>query len=184
MNHFNQYGYYLLADFFTQEEVDSMYIGGGFYTDAIMDEIYKTASVRLEGLLDTDLLPNFHKGQTYGANDKEDIHSKKDLACEIALTFTIAHSDSNWPLVLDTSKGLKIIHTRPGDALLYKGCELLQMREQNTFNDFQLQHSMYWNDLNSEVGSFMKHFDLDHRLNMNLDLNEFKNGDNLPLWDN
>jgi hypothetical protein len=30
----------------------------------------------------------------------------------------------------------------------------------------------------------MKHFDLDHRLNMNLDLNEFKNGDNLPLWDN
>ena len=176
MNHFYEFGYYLLYDFFKQEEVNLMYSDPTY-----LDDVFSIAQNRLEGLLDTELLANYHQGTTYKADDKVEA-TVLHAPCEIALTFTIAHSKDNWPIFLDTSKGEKKIHTNPGDALLFKGCDIFHHREPNTYNDLQIQHSMYWNNLNSQLGSFLRHFSQEDRCSFNFNMNEPE--DNLPIWTN
>jgi hypothetical protein len=185
MNHFHKYGYYLLSDFFTQEEVDGMYKADLANDNLTISEIYKTAQVRLEGLLDTDLLPNFYQRDFYRDNEVEE-ERVETASCEITLTFTVANNGKNWPIALNTSKGIKYISTDPGDALIYRACDIPNSRVRNTFNDMQIQYNMFWNDVNSEIGSYLRHFNQDQRINMDFNLNEIRNqsGDKLPLWDN
>ena len=176
MNHFYEFGYYKLVDFFSQDEIDRMYS-----EPESLDWAFDIAQTRLEGLLDTDLIQNYQEGVTYKEGNKVN-HTVLPAPCEIALTFTIAHSKDNWPVLLDTSKGVKEIHTNPGDALLFKGCDIFHSREPNTYNDFQIQHNMYWNNLNSELGSFLRHFNKEDRCSFNFNMNERE--DELPTWTN
>lgn len=183
MNHFYEYGYYLLSDFFTQEEVNKMYDVYITKDDSYMSKMFIVAQDRLEGLLDTKLLPNYHTGEIYRDDKTIDDHVS-GAPCEIALTFTIAHNGKNWPIILNTRKGLKSIITKPGDALIFKGCDIPYSREINTFNDMQIQYYMYWNDINSELGSFLRHFTKEERCKMQFNLNDINDGEMLPLWNN
>lgn len=177
MNHFDQYGYIVLHDFFSEDELANMYDESGTTNPEIID----AATKRLEGLLDTKLLTNHQKRQVYTKDDTLEYHVD-GAACEYALTFTVSQTGDHWPLVIRAVKGDKVVETKSGTAVLYCANMLPHWRPENN-TDNQVQGYMYWNDLNTELGSFMQHFELEQRLNIT-SFDEFKTEGKLPVWHN
>jgi hypothetical protein len=174
MNHFEQYGYIVLHDFFSEDELANMHDELGVTNP----EIIELATKRLEGLLDTKLLINHQVRRVYTKDDEVEYHVNR-AACQYALTFTVSQSGDHWPIVFRAVKGDKVVDTKPGTAVLYCANWLPHWRPDNN-TDKQVQGYMYWNDLNTELGSFMQHFELEQRLDV-ISFDEFKEEGKLPV---
>lgn len=166
MNHLQEYSYIVLHDFFTSEEVESMQQGG------ITREQIDAAQSRLEALLDTTLLYNY--SDIVGI---EGFKGTDNAACELTLSFAIKGSSS---VTLDTLKGERKVVLDSETALLFNASTIPHIYK---CEEEDIYGTIHWNDTNTEVGSFMKHFELDKRLEIT-DFNTFKMEGRLPIWHN
>ncbi len=109
------------------------------YGDPIMDTLLSISLEQMETLTAIDLVPtySYHRLYTQGTELKR--HSDRP-SCEISTTLCLGYDNSNidasvypdwsWPMFVKEKDGKEIaINMKPGDMIIYRGCELEHWRE-------------------------------------------------------
>lgn len=83
---------------------------------------------QLEAVLEEKLLPTYTYARIYGHGDVLPEHVDRD-ACELSLTLNL-EADEVWPIQLRAPDGKVVsVRQKPGDALVYLGCQLPHWRD-------------------------------------------------------
>ena len=101
----------------------------------------------MEKAIKLKLYPSYTYARIYKKGDELKRH-KDRFSCEISTTLNLGGND--WPIYLEPSgkenkKGKKV-NLKPGDMLIYKGCEVEHWREKFKGNEC-VQVFMHYNDL-------------------------------------
>ncbi len=109
------------------------------YGDPIMDTLLNLSLEQMQTLTGRDLVPtySYHRLYTLGTDLKR--HSDRP-SCEISTTLCLGYDNSNvdaskypdwdWPMFIKEPNGQEIpVHMKPGDMIIYRGCELEHWRE-------------------------------------------------------
>ena len=111
------------------------------YGDPAFDTLLKIKTPVLAKILGLKLLPtySYHRLYTKGA---ELLKHTDRPSCQISSTMTLGYnSDYNWPMCV----GDKKIELKPGDCIIYRGCEVEHWREKFTGTN-HAQVFFHWNE--------------------------------------
>ena len=134
-----------------QNEIDEQRVGtftdsqapGSFslYGDPIFDSLILLAKSKMEFLTNKKLVPTYSYHRLY-VTDAELKRHKDRESCEISATLCLGYDNSNldnsydnwnWPMFVNKKgeegqKGTPI-HMKPGDIIIYRGCDIEHWRE-------------------------------------------------------
>ena len=109
------------------------------YGDPIMDTLLSLSLEQMQTLTGKELVPtySYHRLYTNGTELKK--HSDRP-SCEISTTLCLGYDVSNvdankypdwdWPMFIKEKDGTEMpVHMKPGDMIIYRGCELKHWRE-------------------------------------------------------
>ena len=122
------------------------------YADIVMETLLERIKPVMEKNTGLKVLPTYSYARIYKKGDILKRHKDRP-SCEISTTINLG--GDSWPIYLEPSgekgkEGIKI-DLRPGDMLIYRGCELEHWRE--TFEgDNCGQVFLHYNDANSSEG--------------------------------
>lgn len=111
-----------------------------FYKDPIMQSISNTKREMVEEAFNTKLSSThtFWRCYTYGS----ELGKHKDRpSCEYSVTLFIGSDGKDWPIFMDGEP----LYLNPGDAVVYKGCELEHWREPYE-GDYHMQVFLHYVD--------------------------------------
>ena len=100
------------------------------YGDPVMETLLVKVLPEMEKQTNLKLIPTYSYARIYKKGDELKRH-KDRFSCEISTTMNLGGDD--WPIYLEPSgetnkKGIKV-DLKPGDMLVYSGCELEHWRE-------------------------------------------------------
>ena len=135
------------------------------YGDPIMDTLLNLSLEQMQTLTGKELVPtySYHRLYTTGT----DLKRHKDRpSCEISTTICLGYDNSNvdaskypdwdWPIFVKEKNGKEIpIHMKPGDMIIYRGCELEHWREPLWANN----HAQVFLHYNEKDGEYDVPFD-------------------------
>jgi len=109
------------------------------YGDAIMDTLLSLSLEQMHTLTGYNLTPTYSYHRLYTKGTELEIHKDRP-SCEISTTLCLGYDNSNidvskypdwdWPLFIKEKNGDETpIHMKPGDMIIYRGCELKHWRE-------------------------------------------------------
>jgi hypothetical protein len=112
---------------FGDDQVPNTY---SHYADILMETLLQKVKPILEKNINKKVIETYAYCRVYKKGDILARH-KDRFSCEISATLALG-SDKEWPIYLDPSgeignKGIEII-LKPGDMLVYRGCELEHWR--------------------------------------------------------
>ena len=138
-------------NFLDENGIDSdQYIDGRFdddqapgdfskYGDPIFDTLLSLSLEQMQTLTARDLIPtySYHRLYTQGTELKK---HKDRPSCEISTTLCLGYDNSNvdaskypdwdWAMYIKEKNGTEVpIHMKPGDMIIYRGCEIDHWRE-------------------------------------------------------
>ena len=120
------------------------------YADPVMETLLTKMIPTLEKHTGLDLIPTYSYARIYKMGDKLNRHKDRD-SCEISTTLHLGGNP--WSIYLEPSgkEGLKgkEVNLKPGDMLVYKGCEVEHWRETFTGKECA-QVFLHYNDKKSE----------------------------------
>lgn len=109
------------------------------YGDPLMDTIMLMGKQTIEQQIGMQLIPNYTYWRLYQHKDILARHIDRP-SCEISATLCIGYNNDNvdkikypdydWPLFVETAEEKQLpIHLKPGDMIIYRGCEIVHWRE-------------------------------------------------------
>ena len=127
------------------EDLDGMFTDhqapGDFskYGDPIFDTLLSLSLAKMEELTGKQLVPTYSYHRLYTTGTELKRHSDRP-SCEISTTICLGYDVSNvdtnvypdwdWPMFIKEKSGEEIpVHMKPGDMIIYRGCELEHWRE-------------------------------------------------------
>jgi len=123
------FGYYETEN----EQVANTY---SHYSDVAMETLLLKCQPKMEEATKLKIYPAYTYARIYKKGDELKRH-KDRFSCEISTTMNLGGDD--WPIYLEPSgeKGMKGIKVdlKPGDMLVYSGCELEHWREKFKGNE-------------------------------------------------
>jgi len=171
MTKFQTDGYVIVRGFFESQEIDtvSRYLentinrypennqvgSDGFasnkisrYADPLMEVVLRNSLSEVEAATDLKLDPTYSFTRVYQKGDELKPHVDRP-ACEISVTLHIATVGKPWPIYMKTPGKEPIAHyLEPGDACIYKGCEVTHWRDKTVDTDFNVQVMLHYVDKN------------------------------------
>ncbi len=119
------------------------------YGDPIMESLLCNKKSKMEELTGLSLLPTYSFWRMY--TKFADLSAHKDRpSCEISVTVNIGSDGTEWPIFIED----KAIDLKPGDGVIYLGCDLTHWR--NEFQgDWCAQTFLHYVDAN---GLYADHF--------------------------
>jgi hypothetical protein len=119
----NMFGFYETKT----EQVENTYSS---YSDIAMETLLLKCQPEMEKVTGIKLYPAYSYARAYKKGDSLKRHTDR-FSCEISTTMNLGGDD--WPIYLEPSgkKGKKGVRVdlKPGDMLVYRGCELEHWRE-------------------------------------------------------
>ena len=129
------------------------------YGEPIMDTLLSLSIEQMQTLTGMDLTAtySYHRLYTMGTELKK--HRDRP-SCEISTTICLGYDNSNidantypdwnWPMFVEDKNGKEIpIHMKPGDMIIYRGCELKHWREPLLANN-HAQVFLHYNEKGGE----------------------------------
>jgi hypothetical protein len=170
MTEFQTNGYVLVKGFYKPEELDtiSRYLenvlkrypennqGGklgdssqfSWYADPLVEVILKNAVPDVEAATGLKLDPSYSFTRVYQKGDELKPHVDRP-ACEISVTSHIATVGKPWPIYMKAPGKEPTVHyLEPGDACIYKGCEVTHWRDKAVDTDINVQVMLHYVDKN------------------------------------
>ena len=109
------------------------------YGDPIMDTLLSLSLEQMQTLTGKELVPTYSYHRLYTTGTELKKHSDRS-SCEISTTLCLGYDVSNvdaskypdwdWPMFIEEPNGQEIpVHMKPGDMIIYRGCELNHWRE-------------------------------------------------------
>jgi len=128
------------------------------YSNIAMETLMLKCQPKMEKVTGLKLQPSYSFARIYKKGDELKRH-KDRFSCEISTTMNLGGDD--WPIYLEPSgeegkKGIKV-DLKPGDMLIYRGCELEHWREKFKGKEC-IQVFLHYNDIKTK-GSKQNLFD-------------------------
>jgi alkylated DNA repair dioxygenase AlkB len=102
---------------------------------------YQNAVEQHTGLL---LYPTYSYCRVYQGGDKLVSHLDR-LACEVSVSINIACTKDSWPFWIKyKNKASEQINLKPGDAVIYKGCEARHWRDELPKGSINVQLMLHY----------------------------------------
>ena len=118
------------------------------YGDFLMESLMLAKKKRMEQETGLNLDPTYSYWRLYTNN--ADLAAHKDRpSCEISVTVMLGSSGEPWPIFMDG----KSINLKPGEAIVYLGCELEHKRE-NFVGDWHSQVFLHYVDVNGPFADY------------------------------
>ena len=127
-NYFTDEKYYNLTGSWGDSQVPDAY---SHYSDIVMETLLLKVHPIMEKITKLKLYPAYSYARIYNKGNVLKRHTDR-FSCEISTTMNLGGDD--WPIYLEPSgkkgmKGVKI-NLKPGDMLVYRGCELEHWRDE------------------------------------------------------
>lgn len=136
------------------------------YADPMMDTLLVNSTPMIEEFTGLDLDPNYSYWRLYQKDNVLERHRDRE-SCEVSVTLCLGYNNSNvdydkypnynWPMFVeskDRPEGLPI-SLNPGDAIIYRGCDVEHWRERF----LGLNHSQVFLHYNDKMGEFREMYD-------------------------
>lgn len=119
------------------------------YSNIVMETLLLKCQPKMEEITKLKLYPAYSYARIYKKGDI--LHKHKDrFSCEISTTMNLG--GDGWPIYLKpfkkASKDIKVI-LKPGDMLVYRGCDLEHWREEFTGNQC-VQVFLHYNNVKTQ----------------------------------
>ena len=109
------------------------------YGDPIFDTLLSLSLEQMQTLTGKELVPTYSYHRLYTTGTELKRHQDRP-SCEISTTLCLGYDVSNvdaskypnwdWPMFIKEKDGTEIpVHMKPGDMIIYRGCELEHWRE-------------------------------------------------------
>jgi hypothetical protein len=171
MTDFQTNGYMVVKGFYKPEELDtisrylqnslnrypennySLISNDGFssicwYADPLIELILKNSLPDVEAVTGLQLDPTYSFTRVYQKGDELTPHVDRP-ACEISVTSHIATVGKPWPIHMKAPGKEPTVHyLEPGDACIYKGCEVTHWRDKAVDTDINVQVMLHYVDKN------------------------------------
>jgi hypothetical protein len=127
------------------------------YGDPLMESILELSLVKIQFFTGLTLLPNYAYWRLYQKGNDLKIHKDRP-SCEISTTLCLGYDVSDvdfnvypeydWPMWVKSPEGSEIpIHMKPGDMIIYRGCDIEHWRDEFIGKN-HAQVFMHYNDAN------------------------------------
>ena len=140
-----------------------------WYADPLIEVILKNALPDVEAATGLELDPTYSYSRVY-QKDEELIPHVDRPACEISVTSHIATVGEPWPIYMKAPGKEAVMHyLEPGDACIYKGCEVTHWRDKAVDTDINVQVMLHYVDKNGPNAGHK----FDKRTSLGLGLNKW-----------
>ena len=130
-------------------------------------------------------MPTYNMGRVYTQETVGMVKHTDRVPCEVSITMPIAYDFESWRIQLKSKTGEEIsAKLAVGDILIYAGCDCPHWRNNDNYNQKQIQHYFHYVNLDSELGSFYRYFGKNADDGMGYwhgDLNKMKQVNDLPI---
>jgi len=118
------------------------------YADPLVEVLLSATLHAVEEATGLTLLPTYSYARVYQAGEQLPKHVDR-AACEISVTINIASIGGISPLLVQYKDGQpRELLLNPGDALVYKGCEVEHWRESFSLGQTTVQMMLHYVDAN------------------------------------
>tara|TARA_Y100000114_G_C11757212_1_gene327551 strand:- start:314 stop:862 length:549 start_codon:yes stop_codon:yes gene_type:complete len=121
-----------------------------FYGDPLMDSLMLAKHNLMVKHTGKDLFPTYSFWRMYTKFAVLKKHKDRP-SCEISVTVHIGSDNTPWPIYMDG----KPMDTKPGDAVIYLGCELEHWRDEFK-GDWAAQTFLHYVDANGKYKDYIK----------------------------
>lgn len=119
-----------------------------WYADPLMEVVLKNSLPNVEVATGLALYPSYSFTRVYQKGDELKPHVDRP-ACEISVTCHIATKGAAWPIYMKAPGKAPTVHyLAPGDACVYKGCEVTHWRDKAEHTDINVQIMLHYVDKN------------------------------------
>ena len=100
------------------------------YGDALMESLLEEHLESIEYVTNLKLYPTYSYFRIYQSGDTLGKHKDRP-ACEVSATINLGSTNNKieWPINVENKDGCQSVFLKPGDALIYKGCEIPHWRD-------------------------------------------------------
>lgn len=124
------------------------------YGDPLTETILFNSLQHVEEITGKELYPAYSFSRIYVQGDELKPHIDRP-SCEISLTVNVATKGKLWPIWMHVPGKEPISMTlEPGDAVVYKGCEVKHWREKAVDTDVNAQFMLHYVDKNGPYSKF------------------------------
>jgi hypothetical protein len=118
------------------------------YADPLAEVILKNALPDVETASGLELYPTYSFTRVYQKGEELKPHVDRP-SCEISVTCNIATIGKAWPIYMKaTGKAPTMQILEPGDAVVYKGCEVTHWRDTAVDTEINVQLTLHYVDKN------------------------------------
>jgi len=115
-----------------------------FYADPLTEVILRNALPDVEAVTNLALYPTYSFARVYQKGDELRPHNDRP-SCEVSVTCNIATKGERWPIYMKApGKETAMHYLEPGDACVYKGCEVKHWRDKAVDTDINVQVMLHY----------------------------------------
>jgi hypothetical protein len=124
------------------------------YADPLIETILYNSREELETITGQSLHPTYSYSRVYVRGDELKPHKDRP-ACEISVSVHVATQGEYWPLWMQVPGEEPVRYVlEPGDAIVYKGCEVLHWREKAVDTELNAQFMLHYVNKNGPNAEF------------------------------
>lgn len=126
-----------------------------YYADPLVEVFLETGLPDVEELCELELLPTYSYARIYQKGEELKPHMDRP-SCEISVTVNIASKGKPSPIYVEYGElQPKKYILKPGDAIIYKGCEVLHWRRPFQEDQINVQFMLHYVDKNGPNAEYV-----------------------------
>lgn len=139
------------SDVFTYDEEPSLLSS---YADPLIEVVLQNSVEAVENATGLEVYPTYSYSRIYTKGDELTPHVDRP-SCEISVTVNVATVGNPWPIWMKTSGKEPIkVEMAPGDAVIYRGCEVTHWRDTMVDSEINVQFMLHFVDKNGPNASY------------------------------
>ena len=124
------------------------------YADPLVEILLENLLPEVERVVDKDLYPTYSFFRVYVKGDALHKHTDRP-SCEYSVSVNIANDGGNWPIYMQRGEEEPSrIVLNPGDAVIYKGCEVNHWRSTAESTNATAQFMLHYVDKNGPFSDY------------------------------
>tara|TARA_R110000803_G_scaffold176170_1_gene238653 strand:- start:2587 stop:3171 length:585 start_codon:yes stop_codon:yes gene_type:complete len=126
----------------------------GFYSDPLIEVMLKQCLPVIEEQTGLELEPTYSFSRVYQEGEELEPHTDRP-SCEVSATINVACTGDIWPIWMqyENNDPVKCM-LEPGDAVIYKGCEVTHWRRKLPKGQINVQFMLHYVDKNGPYAEY------------------------------
>ena len=126
----------------------------GYYADPLIEVLLKQCLPAVEEQTGLELEPTYSFSRVYQEDEELLPHTDRP-SCEVSVTVNVACTGETWPIWMQyESKDPVKCLLSPGDAVIYKGCEVTHWRRKLPKSQINVQFMLHYVDKNGPYAEY------------------------------